>query len=120
MYQHKESRDRHPAHESNLTATPPARRLTAHRPTHSRHNVTPPEFWDNLSYIPLCLRALEEFDRRSIRLWPAFQKPPERLTLQGDLLKELKRFSRQGGPTLRDIRGVSLFQPDRTIHGNLF
>jgi hypothetical protein len=62
---------------------------------------TPPEFWDNLSRVPLCRRALREFDRRTVR--PVTPKLPVPSVVKGDL----KRFARHGGPDLRDIRGVS-------------
>ena len=70
----------------------------------SRRNRTPPQFWDNLSRVPLCPRALREFNRRITR--PVVPKPPARSILKGDLVKQLKRFARHGGPNLRDIRGV--------------
>ena len=69
-------------------------------------NRTPPEFWDNLSQVPLCRRALREFNRRAVR--PTIPKPRGRSVLKGDLVEQLKRFARHGGPDLHDIRGVSL------------
>ncbi|KAI9685248.1 MAG: hypothetical protein M1822_004621 [Bathelium mastoideum] len=69
----------------------------------STRGQTPPKFWDNLSRIPLCRRALREFDRRTA------QPAPAKLTTQTVLLegqwKQLKRSARHGGPNLRDIRG---------------
>ena len=64
----------------------------------------PPEFWDNLSQVPLCHGALREFNRRTVR--PTTHKPPVQSVLKEDLVKQLKRFARHGGPDLRDIRGV--------------
>ena len=64
---------------------------------------TPPSFWDNLSRVPLCRRALREFDRRtaqSVHVTSTTQ-------LLEDQLTHVKRFARHGGPNLRDIRGVS-------------
>jgi hypothetical protein len=81
---------------------PPPKRQKQSRRSRSR---TPPEFWDNLSQVPLCRRALREFDRRTLR--PAAPKPPVRSVLEEDLVKQLKRFARRGGPALRDLRGVS-------------
>ena len=71
------------------------------------HNRTPPEFWDNLSKVPLCRRALREFNRRTVGL--TAPKPPAPSVLKGDLVKQLKRFARHGGPSLRDIRGVGFY-----------
>jgi hypothetical protein len=66
---------------------------------------TPPEFWDNLSRVPLCRRALREFNRRTTE--PVAPEPPVLSVLKDDLVKQLKRFARRGGPNLRNIRGVS-------------
>ena len=55
--------------------------------------------------MPLCRRAFREFDRRTVQ--SVTPKPPVRSVLKGDLVKQLKRFARHGGPDLRDIRGVS-------------
>jgi hypothetical protein len=73
----------------------------------------PPEFWDNLSRIPLCRAAIHELDRRyisngSFRPLPSYNLQQNRPNLeynQADI--ELKRFSRHGGPNLRSVRGVS-------------
>ena len=70
----------------------------------SQRSRTPPEFWNNLSQVPLCRRALREFNRRTIR--PITLEPLARSVLKEDLVKQLKRFARHGGPNLRDIRGV--------------
>jgi hypothetical protein len=71
-----------------------------------RQPLDPAEFWDNLSRVPLCRRALREFNRR--HLPPAVPAPPLMPpVLEGRLLKSLNRFSRHGGPGLRNIRGVS-------------
>jgi hypothetical protein len=87
---------------TNPEPLPPAKRQKASLQSRSK---TTPEFWDNLSRVPLCRRALREFNRRTVR--PTAPKPPERSVIKGDLIKQLKRFARHGGPTLRDIRGVS-------------
>ena len=93
---------------------PQAKRRKRSRRPRSR---TPPEFWDNLSRVPLCHRALREFDRRTVQ--PVAPKPPKRSVLKGDLVKQLKRFARHGGPNLRDIRGVSSIN-DREVTLTLF
>lgn len=81
------------------TLQPPVKRQNR-----SQRSRTPPEFWDNLSRVPLCRRALREFNRRTIR--PVAPEPPARPSLKEDLVKQLKRFARHGGPNLCDIRGV--------------
>ena len=76
------------------------RRKRSQRP----RSKTTPQFWDNLSRVPFCRRALREFDRSKVH--PVTLKPPERSALNGDLVKQLKRFVRHGGPNLRDIEEV--------------
>lgn len=80
---------------------PPTKYQKQSRRSRSR---TPPEFWDNLSRVPLCRRALREFNRRIAQ--PVASKPPKQFALRGELAKQLKRFARHGGPHLHDIRGV--------------
>jgi hypothetical protein len=41
---------------------------------------TPPEFWDNLSKVPLTRRALREFNRRTVRL--VVPQSPEQLLVK--------------------------------------
>jgi len=73
------------------------------RSLHSLHE-TSPAFWDNLSRVPLTRRALSEFNRRTgPYIAPSSS---QREPLNGDLSKQLKRFARHGGPSLRNIRGV--------------
>ncbi|KAF1962348.1 hypothetical protein CC80DRAFT_462403 [Byssothecium circinans] len=90
------------ATEASLTAEQ-QRQQPAKRRTPSLRSRFRPEFWDNLSRVPLCRRALREFNRRAVQ--PAISKPPAQSVLQDDLVKQLKRFARHGGPNLRDIRG---------------
>ena len=78
---------------------PPTKRRKRSRRQRFR---TPSEFWDNLSQVPLCRRALQEFNWRTVQL-PA-PKPPVQSVLKGNLVQQLKRFARHGGPSLRDIR----------------
>ena len=63
---------------------------------------TPPAFWDNLSRQWLTTRTLREWNRRTA-LAAALVLPPR--NDRGDW--DLKRFARQGGPDLSDVRGVS-------------
>lgn len=67
--------------------------------------IAPPWFWDNLSKITICRRALKEFDRRAKK--PVVLPPPEALDIKSEQLAKLQRFARQGGPNLIDLRGVS-------------
>ena len=63
---------------------------------------TPPSFWDNLSRQWLTTRTLGEWNRRTA-LAAASDLPPR--VDQEDW--DLKRFARQGGPDLSEVRGVS-------------
>ncbi|KAK3311176.1 uncharacterized protein B0T15DRAFT_520711 [Chaetomium strumarium] len=60
----------------------------------------PPEFWDDLSKVPLTRRALRELDRRN-SAWPA-----PRPVIPAVYTKNLARFARHGGPDFRHLRGV--------------
>jgi len=62
-----------------------------------------PEFWDRLSRIPLSKNALRELDRRNtLQSLVPNQHLENRLPHEADI----NRFSRLGGPDLRDLRGV--------------
>lgn len=74
---------------------------------HRRHR-TPSSFWDNLSRQWLTRRTLREFDRRTV--WPGAPGPPHRTGKENINIRKLKRFAREGGPSLSDIRGVSSIQ----------
>ncbi|KAF1809586.1 hypothetical protein P152DRAFT_383747, partial [Eremomyces bilateralis CBS 781.70] len=89
-----------PTAEPELQPQPPTKCQKRLRRSRSK---TPPEFWDNLSRVPLCRRALREFNRRAVR--PITSKQRAESVVKGDLVKQLKRFARRGGPDLRDIRG---------------
>lgn len=70
--------------------------------------------WDRLSKVWLTRRALKELDRRTAGHTPP-AAPREHYQLEGSLdINEdwcrLKRFARHGGPDLRNLRGVSLYQ----------
>lgn len=81
---------------------PPAKGRKGSYPSRSK---TPPEFWDKLSRVPLCRRALREFNRRAVR--PVASKRRVKRDVEDSLVKQLKLFARRGGPDLRSIRGVS-------------
>ena len=70
-----------------------------------RHR-TPPSFWDNLSRLWLCPRALREFNRRADQ--PVHPSPPhiQHLKRCEDNSIRLKRFARHGGPNLGDLKTV--------------
>jgi hypothetical protein len=78
-------------------------------------------FWNNLSKVPLCPRALKEFDRRNSLAasstyepvaWMDSPDPQSSPTaLKSCSTQLLKRFARRGGPDLHDLRGV-LKAPD--------
>jgi hypothetical protein len=55
--------------------------------------------------VPLCHRALREFNRRAIR--PIAPQQRAKRDVKDSQVKQLQRFARRGGPDLRSIRGVS-------------
>ncbi|KAL2262699.1 hypothetical protein VTK26DRAFT_406 [Humicola hyalothermophila] len=68
----------------------------------------PPDFWENLSKVPLTRRALRELDRRnSTRPVPGPAAPAVYTT-------ELARFARHGGPDLCHLRGCP--EPKGAVH----
>ncbi|KAF2195614.1 hypothetical protein K469DRAFT_681898 [Zopfia rhizophila CBS 207.26] len=99
----EEAKPQNRKRKRTVKAAPATDPPTKHRKRSRQRFKTPPEFWDNLSRVPLCRRALREFNRRTVL--PSAPKPPVRSVLEGDLVKQLKRFARHGGPSLRDIRG---------------
>lgn len=71
-----------------------------------QRSSTPPEFWDNLSRQWLTPRALREFNRRAVAVaLPPRAPQPDPVARQLNR-QQLKRFARQGGPDLCDLRGV--------------
>lgn len=76
----------------------------------------PSWFWDNLSRQWLTPRALREFDRRTAQ--PTVPLPPDLpdFELQG-YPAQVKRFARQGGPSLSDLRAVRSIRicPEMTL-----
>ncbi|OAL53546.1 kinase-like protein [Pyrenochaeta sp. DS3sAY3a] len=63
-------------------------------------------FWDNLSRVPLCRRALREFNKRAVP--PTALRAIAKRELGDCEVKELQRFAQHGGPDLRSILGSSL------------
>lgn len=86
--------------------TPPQPTAKRQKLEERRRHRTPNSFWDNLSRQWLTRRTLREFDRRTA--WPAAPVPPHRTGKENIDIGKLKRFARQGGPSLDDIRGVSI------------
>ncbi|XWW92729.1 hypothetical protein V2A60_000655 [Cordyceps javanica] len=89
--------------------------------------VRPPQFWDNLSKCHLTRSALRELDRRNLensapssRYFPrrgrsrkvdGSDKLEETLGhLSSTALRDIKRFARQGGPNLQELRSMSSSQ----------
>ena len=85
----------------------------------------PAEFWDNLSTVWLTRSALRELDRRNAQSYhppvtrrAAAQSTKTRQPLQpasqflsscdSSCLKDIRVFSRQGGPDLSGLRGVCI------------
>ncbi|MCJ1246639.1 hypothetical protein MMC30_003848 [Trapelia coarctata] len=103
-----QKRKRSPEIDSTLNSTPP------YEPPWKRAGFLSADeanvaFWDNLSKVPLCPRALKEFDRRNRRLprptvlvdsWRDF------IALKGYSV-QLKNFARRGGPGLDGLRWYS-------------
>lgn len=81
---------------------PPVKRQ---KPPHPSQNKTPTDFWDKLSRVPLCRRALREFNRRAVQSTAPIPRPKREI--ERSQVQQLKRFARRGGPDLSRIRGVS-------------
>lgn len=68
------------------------------------HNRRPAAFWDNLSIIHLTRSAIEEQNRR---FDIASREPPVHTpSIPEPRTNDVRRFARQGGPDLSDLRGV--------------
>lgn len=67
-----------------------------------------PQFWDNLSQIPLVKAALEELERRNELAASARHNPNSLDSIRDqDLGCDLLHFARHGGPDLTGLRGIS-------------
>jgi len=82
--------------ESNLLAQLSTARL---------RSTTPPEFWDNLSHVPLCARALRELNRRF--KCPTLPQSPKQRKRKPPSNQMLKTFSRRGSLNFRNIGRVT-------------
>ncbi|KAF2430742.1 hypothetical protein EJ08DRAFT_733991 [Tothia fuscella] len=102
-----------PEPEPEPQPQPPTKRQKRPHPSRSK---TPPEFWDGLSRVPLCRRALREFNRRAVQ--PTAPKPRLERDIKDSLVKQLKRFARRGGPDLRNIRGYPEQEPQIRMSSN--
>lgn len=99
---------------STVTATspqPPWKR--AKRPFESRQEANT-AYWGSLSKLWFTRRALKELNRRNRQAANCVNiRRPDRsgepATLE-NYSSQLKRFARQGGPDLRDLRGVNSVQ----------
>ena len=97
---------------STIAATspqPPWKR--AKRPFESRQEANT-AYWDSLSKLWFTRRALKELNRRNTANPVNIRRPDlsgEPATLE-NYPSQLKRFARQGGPDLRDLRGVNSAQ----------
>lgn len=95
---------------SNPTPEKPLKKQkTYHQARDELHAGTlrPPEFWDNLSHVPLVKSALRELDRRTVKHVAA---PRPIVSKPLDIL----RYARHGGPDLSDLRGVT--RPPSVMH----
>lgn len=99
---------------STIAATspqPPWKR--AKRPFKSRQEANT-AYWDLISKLWLTRRALKELNRRNRQTAnPVHIRRPDRSVETATLencSSQLKRFARQGGPDLRDLRGVNSAQ----------
>lgn len=103
-----------PSATTAAPAQPPCKKTKRHRQPQQERNTA---YWDSLSKLWLTRRALDELDRRNRqRASPVRPAIARRLDLGDEpgqldnLSKQLNRFSRHGGPDLRDLGGVSLAQ----------
>ncbi|KAI1317868.1 hypothetical protein F5Y16DRAFT_414549 [Xylariaceae sp. FL0255] len=77
----------------------------------------PPAFWENLSEIPLTRSALQLLDRRNTETSSRRLTAEQYLNhLNPDELKQIKSFTRHGGPDLTTLRGPSM-DPTRSSLG---
>lgn len=113
-YGRKRKRTATEEEHSTIAATspqPPWKR--AKRPFESRQEANT-AYWDSLSKLWFTRRALKELNRRNRQAAsPVNIRRPDRSAEPATVenySSQLKRFARQGGPDLRDLRGVNSAQ----------
>ncbi|KAL7917158.1 hypothetical protein ACQKWADRAFT_61989 [Trichoderma austrokoningii] len=95
---------RPPKRRHQCSDEPPENRSQHHRPAKrakaaAEQGNFSPEFWDNLSKVPLTPRALRELDRRNNN------RPRRERRIPTILVTDIGRFARRGGPSLCHLRG---------------
>lgn len=100
-------------HSTIVTTSPQPPWKRAKRPFQSRQEANT-TYWDSLSKLWFTRRGLKELDRRNRQTAsPVRTGSTRRPNRSGEpaalenCSSQLKRFARQGGPDLRDLRGVS-------------
>ncbi|CRG92847.1 hypothetical protein PISL3812_09918 [Talaromyces islandicus] len=98
------SRKRHHSEQFSLEASPgPAQKKQ--KVDHPSDSQPPPAFWDNLSQVWLTHNALRELDRRNSEASVRQQIRSVKPVAGNELQSVPRRFPRQGGPDLSDLRG---------------
>ncbi|KAI1356762.1 hypothetical protein F5Y01DRAFT_300986 [Xylaria sp. FL0043] len=104
----RNQRKRKHQHDSAVSqgARPPQKKAKKAKPSVKQHPPNfSPQFWDQLSKIPLTPRALRELDRRnSIQPQLGIEIDIETPGREGGY-SCIARFARHGGPDLRHLRG---------------
>lgn len=85
---------------------PPEQLLKKQKVKHPSGSLLPAAFWDSLSKVWLTHNALRELDRRNTQI-SAIQATQSLRPVTSNDGKDIRRFARQGGPDLSELRGVS-------------
>ncbi|EED23188.1 conserved hypothetical protein [Talaromyces stipitatus ATCC 10500] len=83
---------------------PPEQLLKKQKVKHPSGSLLPAAFWDNLSKVWLTHNALRELDRRNTQI-SAIQATRSSRPVTSKDRKDIRRFARQGGPDLSELRG---------------
>jgi hypothetical protein len=127
-------RERQRTEQQPLPLPPPSKRQKKLQ-HHSLGYIDTPAFWDSLSKVWLTKHALRELNRRNAKPLPhsssrrahrpvtrnflaELKKRCKPIQSAGDflyncapkILRDIKLFSRQGGPDLSDLRGVCIMR----------